>query len=78
MIEEDRGLQELREGMRKVRDGFANEYSEGSGQATTKSRYLGGFTPEKCGGMELDPTAVCTKLILSYGDEHVLGMPGSF
>ncbi len=62
MIEEDRGLQELREGMRKVRDGFPNEYSERSGQAMTESGYLEGFT----------------KLILSYGNEHVLGMPGSF
>ena len=78
MIEEDRGLQELREGTREVRDRFPNECSEWFGQAMTDTGYLGAFIPEEHGGTGLDPTAAFTNLILSsYAGELVLVMPRS-
>ncbi len=63
MIKEDRELQELRQGVREVCDGFPNEYwrdldakreyPEEFVRAMTESGYLGALIPEEYGGMGL-------------------------
>ncbi|WP_407691112.1 acyl-CoA dehydrogenase family protein [Rubrobacter marinus] len=71
-MKEDRGLQELRQGVREVCDRFPNEYwrdldakreyPEGFVRAMTESGYLGALIPEEYGGMGLDLTAACAIL----------------
>ena len=72
MISEDRGLQELREGVREVCERFPNEYwrdldakreyPEKFVEAMTEAGYLAALIPEEYGGMGLDLSAACAIL----------------
>ena len=72
MISEERGLRELRQGVREVCERFPNkywrdlderrEYPEEFVRAMTQAGYLAALIPEEYGGMGLDLTAACAIL----------------
>ncbi|MGH3089693.1 MAG: acyl-CoA dehydrogenase family protein [Rubrobacteraceae bacterium] len=72
MISEDRGLQDLRQEVREVCNGFPNEYwrdldarreyPEEFVRAMTEAKYLAALIPEEYGGMGLDLAAACAIL----------------
>ncbi len=72
MSQDDRGLQEIRRGVRELCAGFPDgywrdldarrEYPEEFVRAITEAGYLAALIPQEYGGMGLDLTAACAIL----------------